>query len=267
MNRFSTFLLTLVFFFVAFQSYELVQYYSIPQNIWTYGVYPVLVIVFGIVIIIWSKKPRGKVTPWGIRIVGRTGEIPIAEIKKIYHKDWQTVIETADGEAKTRLPVSELVTLSNGRLNEWRITENSLVIVPEASEKPFRSVYAPIGKYAVNPSVMSWLFALGYLLFIFRDVILQGIEYSIAYFILLLVAQFFFRRYKPFTVTLDDTGLTLQDEKGRQQSLAFAEVAQVEKGIFRTTVTAKDGEVLHFPRGCYLLPELIEELAGLGHPK
>lgn len=73
----------------------------------------------------------------------------------------------------------------------------------------------------------------------------------------------FVREYKKMSVTLTENDITVNDEHSAERILPLADVAKVERGFFRTRVTAKNGVVLHFPRACYLLPEMIEEFAGL----
>lgn len=42
--------------------------------------------------------------------------------------------------------------------------------------------------------------------------------------------------------------------------LSFDEITLVDKGLYRIKITTKSGEVLYFPKACYMLVELINEL-------
>jgi len=47
----------------------------------------------------------------------------------------------------------------------------------------------------------------------------------------------------------------------KEHFVKYSDIAKVEKGMFRTKLTTKSGEILYFPQACFLLPELITELS------
>ena len=77
--------------------------------------------------------------------------------------------------------------------------------------------------------------------------------------ILLFCILIYYRRVK---VSVEGDRVLLKRGK-QEENFRFCDVAGMEKGFFQVKVTAKDGQVFFFPRGCILLPEIIEDFAGL----
>lgn len=82
--------------------------------------------------------------------------------------------------------------------------------------------------------------------------------------------------YEQVKVTLTDESITLVEHANpiwlclwsrmepKKHFVRFSDISMVEKGIFRTKVTTKNGVTLYFPQACFLLPELIMEFSNLG---
>jgi len=83
--------------------------------------------------------------------------------------------------------------------------------------------------------------------------------------------------YEQVKVTLTNEGVTFIEKANpvwlclwskmdpKEHFVKYSDIANVEKGIFRTKVTIKNGEIIYFPQACFLLPELITEFSDLGN--
>ncbi|MDR3563362.1 MAG: hypothetical protein P4N59_18275 [Negativicutes bacterium] len=151
--------------------------------------------------------------------------------------------------------------------NQWHVTNWIIKIAPGQPGEELRVNYAPRGAYARGNFALFLAAVPAGLLLMLLAALTLVMQYSflkvMLFLVVVFVAWFGVPGIWQVEVSVTADGVTLQNKKGREHFLAFADIAKIERGFFRTKVTAKDGAVLHFPRACYLLPDLIEELAGL----
>ncbi|MDR3563355.1 MAG: hypothetical protein P4N59_18240 [Negativicutes bacterium] len=225
----------------------------------------------------WRTRRMGVITATGIKLGGLAEEIPFAEIQKIRCKpqhmnilwaDTTEVFVLAGKESVLYFTDHEAAKLAKTRLNQWTLDAGGTkkgwaIFLPGEPEAGLKVSYGPVGKYA---SDMQGIFPMSVLLpviFIAEGFHLVSGFFIVGAIILAFAVGCIAEYYRRITASVDAEGVTLNDETGREHVVAFADVAKVERGFFRTRVTTKSGEVQHFPRGCYLLPEIIEEFAGL----
>lgn len=159
----------------------------------------------------------------------------------------------------------ELIKLLDTRLNKWFIDYDTYSIEPGNGGMHIK--YAPVGKYAFGSSSVLVLKILSYMVLPVFWLLSEYTWISFSQLLMpaisVLLVLVLWRKYKMVAVELDDQGITLEEQGGKKQFLHFADVLSVEKGLFRILVTTKAGQSLYFPAALQLLPELIEELAGL----
>ncbi len=198
------------------------------------------------------EKDHGPVTPFGsiLRVVRDGRERP-------------ATVVTPDGQEDLSLADKDLVKLSRTSLNRWMIEDQKITVTAGEVGQELQITYEPQGKFSINCTELEDYFYW----FLFAGLIL-GYLYGWGFKAMLsaLVAYLLFFRlplvFHEVQLSVVGDRIILRDEHLREYILRFADIAAVEKGLFRVKVTAKSGEVLYFPQGFVLLPELIEELAG-----
>lgn len=184
-------------------------------------------------------------------------DIPFSDSKYFYlvypdegHKD-----DIDQDDRPTQIYIKEsdvLKVLPWTSFNRWRIEWWSVEMRRGEPGEGFQASFGSFGRFAWGKV---WLFygliALASIEVVARVDLLDGI-YS---FIALLAMVALLALIAKVRITITESGVWMAD-----RFLPFTDVIKVEKGLFRTNVTTKNGEVWHFPQACHLLPELMNEL-------
>jgi hypothetical protein len=156
-------------------------------------------------------------------------------------------------------------------LNQWCISRLNATMTQGMSGEGLNISYSPLGKYAWSETIFP-----GFCIFFFGELLIIGLWQLLLGLIglvaLLIVVLHLYEQVK---VTLTNESITLVEKANpvwlclwsemdpKEHSVKYSDIDKVDKGIFRTKVTTKDGETLLFPQACFLLPELIMELSSL----
>lgn len=198
-------------------------------------------------------------------VISIRGEILVANL---FYPDVKLTAADAEKEAEFCVTGKSLIPLIRTRLNQWSINKDSFSIKPAKAMESMIIEYAPIGRYAWPLSYLTvdWFIVL---------MTIVGTSYGLRGFYrplliplgVLLVIKLLFGKglelYRKIRIRLTPNEIMMINAQGIEYSMAFSEVTRVEKGFFQVKLTGKSGQVIFLPRGCYLLPELIEELAGI----
>ncbi len=198
--------------------------------------------------------------------------IPYAYIDRIISEGggFPSVVFSDKGRREFHIEGKDYVKLARTSLNRWDIKGEKVTLTPgDAGQYPVIE-YSRLGKYATYRLDMPkmWLFYLALFFFVIGFAAPDGDEFVLAgdlgagVAVLIIVLELTIPIFKKVQLSVVGDRIILTDENLREHVLRFADIIAVEKGLFRIKVTAKNGEILYFPRGFVLLPELIEELAG-----
>ena len=165
--------------------------------------------------------------------------------------------------------------LTRSPLNQWYISRLHVTMSRGMNGEGLQISYGPLGKYAWSENIFY-----GVCLFLFLELLVLGLWKVllclIGLVVLLLVVLHVYEQVK---VTLTNESITLVERVNpiwlclwskmdpKEHCIKYGEIAKVEKGIFRTKVTTKQGEIIYFPQACFLLPELITALSYPGNVK
>lgn len=206
---------------------------------------------------------QGEVTQEGIRLVKLNKIVPFHDIEKIDYVGEKSVayIHTTGKTILARLGAQEILKLPGFGLNKWSISKKDVTISKELGTERFSASYSPMGKYADNKFLSNTLFVVCWVIIflVYSD---TAPEYIIAGFLIILLL-FGIDQCKKVVATMDRGGIKLRDENLIEHCMSFDEVEKMEKGLFRTKVSAKDGRVIYFPQALFLWTELIEKYARL----
>lgn len=175
-------------------------------------------------------------------------------------------VDAINGFKKICLDDDEIAKFVKTNLNQiristkWDIDKRLISIMPAVNGEEACVLYDPVGKYALEPYMPNLL---GFLMFTiavgglyFK---LFGISIFCALFAMLAIICFVPVFYKQVSVMINNTGVVLKDKK-EEHFIAFNEILKVEKNIFQNKVITKSGNIVYFPKACYLLPEFIVEM-------
>lgn len=240
--------------------YSLVsQYFSWTQDEW-YTMAMIIMTGGWLLFREYSKRQvtQGIVTLEGVRLIKNDEIIPFQKIAEITaeHND-TAVIHTFEGESEVSLSERELVKLAEAGFMRWSVVSNKVHIRPGLGEDAFYATYSPTGKYAGSCflllTIAVSLCSAMIIIFFTGD---PGLIFIPGVICLLLILGI--DDYKEVEVTIEGNKVRLRDENLVDHHIEFDDVDKVEKGLWRTKITAKDGRVVFFPRTLFLLPEFIE---------
>ena len=228
--------------------------------------------LFLLVLYYWGRDRRNRLTatvsPTGIKCACGD-EIPFNQIDHVRSRLWwntwadRTVWFKVASSAEPKefcLGHRDIISLLRTSLNQWSLNRWSVFSISAGVPDAAMNVRYTVGKLGANGFEIALVF--GLILCGSIGLIPKDYLFSLAVVILIIS-----KIYPKISVRLDSTGVSLVEGSGAEKYMALADVAKVEKGIFRTKVAAKDGQVLYFPQSCYLFPELIREFAGLREEK
>lgn len=166
--------------------------------------------------------------------------------------------------------------LTRSPFNQWYVSRLNLIMTQGISGAGLNISYERLGKYAWSESVF---YQFCFLLFL--ELMVMGIYWKYLFILIGLVALLIvvLHIYDQVKVTLTDESITLVEHANplwlclwskmepKEHFVKFSDITEVEKGVFRTKVTTKNGDILYFPQACFLLPELIMEFSNLGRAK
>ncbi|MDT8900836.1 hypothetical protein [Anaeroselena agilis] len=190
--------------------------------------------------------------------------IPLACVEKIVWEGWgfPAMVLLADDKVKMHLQDKDFIKLAATRLNKWTIDDDEVTVASGEAGQDLQISYAPLGMYGNFFDIGKWLIVF-LLMLKFSSEMFGGDTKLLFRASLICILPFcillYYRRIK---VSVEGDKVLLKRGK-KEESFRFGDVAGIEKGLFQVKVTAKDGKVFFFPRGCILLPEIIEEFAGL----
>lgn len=164
---------------------------------------------------------------------------------------------------------NKLIPLINTKLNNWLIGRADFTIQPSTANEQVLVQYVPIGRYALGRRsediLCYYLFMVSILTTGLFYPVLFGPVFGLCIFICLAVN--FLHHYSKVRVGIKAKEISVSDDNGYAVSMVLSDVIKGEKGLFQYKIIGGNDQVIYAPRACYLLPELIEELAGLknGH--
>ncbi|MDR3563276.1 MAG: hypothetical protein P4N59_17840 [Negativicutes bacterium] len=217
------------------------------------------------------KKGVFALTATGLAEIHAGRETPFSEIERITGFPSSTrdggcplLFFFADrSERDISLACSDIAKLARTHLTDWTIGRDFLDIKPGAQGDSLTITYAPTGLYATVSAL--WLFRSGYGLS-FALALLLGVKYYFSYLYMaylalaLTIPYLALEYFHRLTVTVEAGGVRVKESGAPERFLPFSSVAKIEK-TWPIRVTTTGGEVFHLPRACWLLAELIEELA------
>ncbi|MDT8900841.1 hypothetical protein [Anaeroselena agilis] len=229
---------------------------------WVLGIY---VTISGLVYWLIWRAGKGTVTQAGLERENGPA-IPLISIERIVSEGggFPSVVFLAVDQVKVHIVDRELVKLAKTRLNQWTVNGKKLIVTPGEVGAELKISYALLGRYdTYRFASLSTL-----VMVVFVMAILFGLKLGwntewllegclIYGFVFLIIPL-----YRRVRVSVLSDRVVLKRGK-KEESFRFGDVAGIEKGLFQVKVTAKDGKVFFFPRGCILLPEIIEEFTGL----
>ncbi|WP_371363627.1 hypothetical protein SRRS_45070 [Sporomusa rhizae] len=261
------------------------RYFNIPPELfWGF------VLIVGL--IIWDRLDEkiGKadaVTVANNGLVQDDAEVDFTDISKIIHKLdysykcnrlWCYVCHPSDEFEDERdgvyIDVADVVRrLTRSPLNQWCISRLNVTMSQGMSGKGLNISYRPLGKYSWWENTF-----FRFCLFFFLELLIMGFWKPLLGLIgLVALLIIVLHIYEQVKVTLTNEGVTLVERVNpiwlclwskmdpKEHFVKYSDIAKVEKGIFRTKLTTKNGEIIYFPQACFLLPELITEFSDLGN--
>ena len=207
---------------------------------------------------------RGEVTQEGIRLVKLNKIVPFHDIEKIAYVGEKSVayIHTAGEIILARMGAREILKLPEFGLSQWSIKKEDITISKGLGTEGFSASYSPMGKYANKKFISNtFLVACWGVIFLVYSEVINAMCLIAPFFLLLLLLGI--ANYKEVVATMDGCGIKLKDENLVEHCMAFDEVEKVEKGLFRTKVSAREGRVIYFPQALLLWTELVEKFAKL----
>lgn len=216
---------------------------------------------------------RAIITPTGIKWLRDKVEVNISDID-IIKADFEDSVFSSNilslylpdtnKTVKACLDDREMVKLAHTKLNKWVVNGSSLSIEPGDSVGPSVCYSATSGKYDLGARLYSPVVMLILILIIFFSIFMFFEKLQLLFALIIVFIAFFgLERYKKISAILCNRKLSFSDENGQQHCMAFEDIKDIEKGLFCTKVTGKDGRWFLFPRAFYFLPELIGCYAGI----
>lgn len=247
-------------------SYELAgPITGMTKGEWTVGVIGVFALLCGSVYLMLRRAGNGTVTATGLERENGPA-IPLTRIERIVMEGggFPAVVFSGDDQVKVHIADREFIKIAKTRLNQWTIKGKELTVEPGEARQELKISYASLGRYdtyrfACLSTFVIIIFVMALLIGINFDwdtslFLDASIIYGICFWIL--------AKYRKVKVSVEGDRVLLRRGK-KEESFRFGDVVSMEKGLFQVKVTAKDGKIFFFPRGCILLPEIIEEFAGL----
>ncbi|WP_371363485.1 hypothetical protein SRRS_43770 [Sporomusa rhizae] len=175
-------------------------------------------------------------------------------------------VDTKNGLQNICLDDEEIVKFVKTDLNQitistkWDIDKKLISITPAVNGEEPCILYNPVGKYALEPYMPNLL---GFLVF---TVAVGGLYFKLfgigifcTLFAILALICFMPIFYKQVSVMINSRGVVLKNKNG-EHFIAFNEISKAEKKIFQNRVITKNGDIVYFPKACYLLPEFVVEM-------
>lgn len=225
--------------------------------------------------LLWRYKLEGSFTLTELKQLHGQKKVPITDVIRITGRCWRNAfipdnvildVYTSVGCLIIAVDECEVVKLIRVGLGNWAIrtrflsNKNRFVISRCAPDMPKHIEYDAVGRYAFSPDAVLFLI----LFFVLGSSVAYSFGLISVWFLLgllftpyLFLLPTFFAKVK---VVLNENGIMMKDADG-MQFLPFEEIASVEKGLHRIRITTKSGELLYFPRACYMLAELIKEFS------
>jgi hypothetical protein len=223
----------------------------------------------------WRYKLDGSITLTELKQRYGQKRVAIADVTRIAGRCWRNAliprdvildIYTANSCLVISVDEREVLRLIKAGFGNWTIgtaflsNKNRFVIKPSSSDVTKHIEYDTVGRYAFSPDTILFLilfFVLG-----------SSVVYSFRLINVWLLTGLLFTPYLFFIpsyiakiqVTIDGKGIIVKDTDG-MRVLPFADIKLVEKGFYRVKITTKSGELIYFPRACYMLAELIKEFS------
>lgn len=260
------------------------RYFNIPPELfWGF------VLIFGL--IIWERLDEkiGKadaITVTNNGLVQGDSDVDFADISKITlaldysykcSRLWGYVCHPNDEFEDERdgvyIDAADVVKrLTRSPLNQWCITRFNLTMSQGMIGEGLKISYERLGKYAWSEK---FFYRVCFLLFL--ELLATGFYWKYVLGLIALVALLIavLHIYEQVKVTLTNEGITLVERVNpawlclwskmdpKEHFVKYSDIVKVEKGIFRTKVTTKNGEIISFPQACFLLPELIAEFSNI----
>jgi hypothetical protein len=222
---------------------------------------------------LWRYKLTGSITLTELK--NRRKSVAITDVTKIQGRFWRNPfipdnlaleVYTANHCMVITVNEREVFKLIRTRFCNWTIgtairdNKYLLAIRPCNPRIPKLITYDAVGRYAFSLDVL-----INLLLFF---VLGASVVYSFGLINVWLLTGLLFTPYLFFIpsyiakiqVTLDENGIMMKDAE-ETRFLPFNEIALVEKRLHHIRVTTKSGELVYFPRACYMLAELIKEFS------
>ncbi|MDT8900716.1 hypothetical protein [Anaeroselena agilis] len=237
---------------------------GIKQGDWIRSLVFIAALLF---ILGWYLRKVNKVTVSTVGLEEDDGSfIPFESVIRIDRdNDYDPVIiTTATGEKQRKIADRELAELAGTTLNQWAVDGKMITVTPGEAGQSLKINYAPRGKYCLYRGNLDFFVVnlstavvfLGYLCGL-QNVSLAAMAAGVCYWLFFK----FLNVFREVEMSVLGGTIILKGENLVEHRLKFGDVAAIERGIFQVKVTAKDGQVLRFPQGFVLLPELIEEFA------
>ena len=191
-------------------------------------------------------------------------------------------IRLTDGDSfPIYLSDADMFKLAHTRLNQWYVKSGIIGAWPGGENEKLRIAYThegrnqlvdeydsdggiiEKGRYGGAGNKWDWDYSYTVVLIVFLAgfIIVYHSIMALLFLIMCFLPSFSF---EPEDVFLTAGEVVLVDHVGREEHMAMADVADVERGFYRTKVAARDGRVLYFTNAYYLLHAFIREFAGLG---
>lgn len=223
--------------------------------------------------LLWRYKLTGNITLTELK--NRRKSVAITDVTKIQGRFWRNPfisdnlaleVHTVDHCMVITVSERDVFQLIRTNLCNWvigtavRDNKYLLTIRPCNPGIPKLITYDAVGRYAFSLDVL-----INLLLFF---VLGASMVYSFGLINVWLLTGLLFTPYlflipsyiAKIQVTIDEKGIIIKDTDD-MRFLPFAEIKLVEKGFYRIKITTKSGELIYFPRACYMLAEFIKEFS------
>lgn len=257
---------------VAFYGTELIWNYDqvgpatgLSKGEWLAWVLGIYVTISGLVYWLLWRAGKGTVTQAGLERKNGPA-IPLTSIERIVSEGggFPSVVFLAVDQVKVHIADRELVKLAKTRFNQWMVNGKKLIVTPGEAGQELKISYASLGRYDTYKfaSLSTLVMVVFVMALLFRMKLGWNTKWLSEVCLIYGFVFLMLSLYRSVKVSVLGDRVVLKKGK-KEESFRFGDVAGMEKGLFQVKVTAKDGKVFFFPRGCILLPEIIEDFAGL----
>jgi hypothetical protein len=245
-------------------SYERLETIArIPEGAWFAGVMGSWVLVNGALFWHALRAGKGAVTAAGLERENGLA-IPLSSVERIVRegRGFPAVVFVADTQVKMYLQDRYFIKLAATRLNKWTINNDEIIVIHGEAEQKLQISYAPLGMYGNFIDLSKWLILFSLMAKVLSETFSGYVSLLFYVSLICIMLLWVLSHYRRVRVAVDGDRVVLKNGK-KEESFRFGDVVAMEKGLFQVKATAKDGKIFFFPRGCLLLPEIIEEFAGL----